>query len=143
MLVTDTSLRPPPTKRQFLRGTLAMVEAGRHLPRGAVSDVLSGSHLLHRPAGRRAHPNFPRATYTREEACPTTIRTQAINRHPLRRAEVAPTVLHRQTRYVNSIDSGDTMTSTPEQDLTHVRADGSAHMVDVTEKSVNHPHRGG
>ena len=28
------------------------------------------------------------------------------------------------------------MTSTPEQDLTHVRADGSAHMVDVTEKSV-------
>ena len=28
------------------------------------------------------------------------------------------------------------MTSTPEQDLTHVRADGSAHMVAVTEKSV-------
>ena len=28
------------------------------------------------------------------------------------------------------------MTSTPEQDLTHVRADGSAYMVDVTEKSV-------
>ena len=29
-----------------------------------------------------------------------------------------------------------TSTSQPNQELTHVRADGSAHMVDVTEKSV-------
>ena len=29
-----------------------------------------------------------------------------------------------------------TSTSQPNQELTHVRADGSAHMVDVTEKAV-------
>ena len=66
-------LTAPAAKRQFLRGTLAMVEASRNLPGGALPDILSGSHLLHRAAQADVLIELaPGTTYTGEMQYPTT-----------------------------------------------------------------------
>ena len=72
VLVTDTSLTAPPTKRQFLRGTLAMVETEPGTYRVELyPDVLSGSHLLHRAAQADVLIELsPGMTYTGGEAVP-------------------------------------------------------------------------
>ena len=72
VLVTDTPLTAPPAKRQFLRGTLAMVETEPGTYRVELyPDVLSGSHLLHRAAQADVLIELsPGATYTGGEAVP-------------------------------------------------------------------------
>ena len=72
VLVTDTPLTAPPTKRQFLRGTLAMVETEPGTYRVELyPDVLSGSHLLHRAAQADVLIELsPGMTYTGGEAVP-------------------------------------------------------------------------
>ena len=72
MLVTDTPLTAPPAKRQFLRGTLAMVETEPGTYRVELyPDVLSGSHLLHRAAQADVLIELsPGVTYTGGEAVP-------------------------------------------------------------------------
>ncbi len=72
VLVTDTPLTAPATKRQFLRGTLAMVEVEPGTYRVELyPDVLSGSHLLHRAAQADVLIELaPGTTYTGGEAVP-------------------------------------------------------------------------
>lgn len=70
VLVTDTPLTAPATKRQFLRGTLAMVEVEPGTYRVELyPDILSGSHLLHRAAQADVLIELaPGTTYTGGEA---------------------------------------------------------------------------
>ena len=72
VLVTDTPLTAPATKRQFLRGTLAMVEVEPGTYRVELyPDILSGSHLLHRAAQADVLIELaPGTTYTGGEAVP-------------------------------------------------------------------------
>ncbi len=74
VLITDTPLTAPATKRQFLRGTLAMVEVEPGTYRVELyPDILSGSHLLHRAAQADVLIELaPGTTYTGERRYTTT-----------------------------------------------------------------------